>query len=425
MVAAGGWAVDPPETNSAGFWLGPGAASMAAAAAQLGSIAGAIMGMLGGHEAVATALQTSWPDPTGSAAVLSNVPNLLWQAQAATHLTASSALIAQTATAFETLKMATPTPVEIAETQAEHAALQSSNFLGLLTPLITANRARYSEQWLTAAANKYAYAAASASGVQAIPPMPPPTPTATPVNAPSAAVGAPADKSAAAPAAADPMAAMMPALSQIGSMGGSLGQLGSGGGLASLPQEFLSPLMSMFSGANGMGGADSLEPLAAGWLSAPIGGGGPVAANLLSAAGSGGGFGGAAAGGGGFGGAGGIGGLGSAALRGPAAWASSTVTSAAPAEGGASVSRLAEARAAGLGPGSSAGLGSSGAMMGPMMAGAHNEQDKDKAAKGVRAAGDPLTAVATLYRAPTGIPVITGTGGTRFHSGGGGGAQPT
>lgn len=410
---------------------------MTAAAAQLDSIAAAIVGMLGGHETVATALQAAWPDPTGSLAVLSNVPNLLWQAQAAAHLTTSSALIAQTATAFETLKAATPTPAEIAENQAEHAALESANFLGMLTPLINLNRAIYADYWVTSASNKYAYAAASAAGVQAIPPMPPPTPTATPVNAPSPAVQAPADKSAPAESAANPMSAMqsfMPALSQIGSMGGSLGQLGSGGGGLSGVQQAISPLMSMFSGAGGMnGGLDSLEAgSASGWLSAPTGAGGPVAATLMSAGGFGGGaggFGGGAAGlggaGGGFGGVGGIGGLGSTALRGPASWASSTVTSAAPAEGGA-VSRLAEARAAGLGPGSSAGMGSSGSMMGPMMAGAHNEQDKDKQGKGVRAAqSSPLTTVAALYRAPTGIPVITGAGGAQFHSGGGGGAKTT
>jgi hypothetical protein len=396
---------------------------MTAAAAQLDSIAAAIVAMLGGHEAVATALQAAWPDPTGSLAVLANVPNLLWQAQAAAHLTTSSALIAETATAFETLKAATPNPAEIAENQAEHAALQAANFLGILTPLINLNRAIYASYWVTAASNKYAYAAASAAGVQAIPPMPPPTPTATPVGASAPAVQTPADKSAATEAA-NPLTAMqsmLPALSQIGSMGGSLGQLGGGGGglssVASLGQQALSPMMSMFSGAGGLNGLDSLEAAsAASWLSAPTGAGGSVAANLMSAGGG---------GGGGFGG-GGIGGLGPTALRGPVSWASSTVTSAAPGEGTA-VSRLAEARAAAVAPGSSTGLGSSGAMMGPMMAGTHTDQDKQQhdGKSGRATHTHPLNRVATLYRAPTGIPVITGTGGAQFHSGGGGGAKPT
>lgn len=405
MTAPGAWAAAPPEVNSAGFWLGPGAETMMAGAAQLDAIAAALVAMLGGHEAVATALGAAWPDPTGSLAVLSNVPNLLWQAQAAAHLTASSALIQETAAAFETLKAATPNPGEIAENQAENVSLNASNILGLLTPLIMLNRAVYGAYWLTAASNKYAYAAASATGVQAIPPMPPPTPSATPVASPSAAIQTPGDNSAneLASSPTSALQSLMPALSQVGSLGSSMG--GGGGGmssLASLPQQALTPMLSMASGMGSMGsGSDGLDGAMAGsWLTAPTGGGGAVAANLSAGGGGGGGF----------------GGLGSTALRGPVSWASSTVTSSSPATEATQVSRLAEARAAAAAPGTSAGMGGSGAMMGPMMAGSHNDQDKAQEGK-TRTTNTPLSAVATLYREPTGIPVITGSGGANFHLG--------
>ncbi|GAB7146343.1 hypothetical protein LRC484719_49590 [Mycobacterium riyadhense] len=133
---------------------------------------------LGGHEAVAAALAAAWPDPTGEFAVLANVPHLLWQARLAGMLMDAAARIEATGSAFETLKAATPTPFEVGENQTEHVALQAHNFLGMLTPAIVANRANYSRMWVTAAGNKYSYAAASASGVQAIPPLDPPPPAA-------------------------------------------------------------------------------------------------------------------------------------------------------------------------------------------------------------------------------------------------------
>ena len=140
-------------------------------------MAAGIIANLGGHEAVAAALAVSWPDPTGEFAVLANVPHLLWQATIAGMISDAAASIEATGTAFETLKAATPTPLEIGENQIEHGVLQAHNFLGMLMPAIAANRANYGRMWVTAADNKYSYAAASAAGVQAIPPLAPPPPT--------------------------------------------------------------------------------------------------------------------------------------------------------------------------------------------------------------------------------------------------------
>ncbi|WP_459758425.1 PPE family protein, partial [Mycobacterium riyadhense] len=170
------WGMLPPEENSAGFWFGPGASSFLQSAAQLLEVAAGMIANLGGHEAVAAALAAAWPDPTGEFAVLANVPHLLWQARLAGMLMDAAARIEATGSAFETLKAATPTPFEVGENQTEHVALQAHNFLGMLTPAIVANRANYSRMWVTAAGNKYSYAAASASGVQAIPPLDPPPP---------------------------------------------------------------------------------------------------------------------------------------------------------------------------------------------------------------------------------------------------------
>lgn len=395
MTAPGAWAADPPEINSAGFWLGPGGESFMAAAENLLMVASGLIANLGGQEAINAALAISWPDPTGELAVLAKVPLMLWQAAAAAHMSASASAIQQVAMAFEALKAATPTPVEIGENQSENLTLNALNFCGFLTPAIVANRAHYADMWVTAASNKYAYATAS-TPVQSIPPMPEPTPAGTPGGA-TPSMSAPPEKSAQdllSGGGSDAMSMFMGPLSQVG---GLAGQLGGGGQFASLPQQAFQPFMSML---NGGGLGSSLNPSseamsaasAADWLSATPAAGGPVAANLVSG-----------------GGGGGVGALG--ALRGPAGFAATPTVNAAAVNPEGTLSRINEARAASGAPVSSAGMGSSGAMMGPMghAGGDHGkEQSKRKT---------PLTSLAALYRAPTTVPVITGTGGAVFRPG--------
>ncbi|NTY62556.1 PPE domain-containing protein [Mycolicibacterium sphagni] len=403
MTAPGAWGALPPENNSAGFWLGPGAESFFASAENLLAVASGLIANLGGHEAVNAALAASWPDPTGELAVLSKVPLMLWQALAAGQISEASAAIHATGLAFETLKADTPTPGEILENQTEHGVLQANNFLGMLTPLIGTNRANYGRMWVTAASNKYAYAAASATGVQAIPPIPPPPP-ATVGAASTPSMPTPSNKAedlASSPEQA--LQAFMGPLQQVGSMGS---QLGSGGPLSSLGQMgqgALSPLTQMLQSGMGGNSADALaSSMSADWLSATPGAGGPVAANLVSGLGGGG------------GGGGGLGGLG--ALRGPTGFASPPTINAATANPEATASRVTEARMATGVPASTSGMGSPGAMMGPMARG--GEQDKQEAGKERRST--PLASLAALYRAPETVPVITGGGGAVFRGEGDG-----
>ena len=329
----GEWGALPPEENSAGFWFGPGAESFMAAALELMQVAAGIIGNLGGHEAVAAAMGAAWPDPSGEFAVLANVPHLLWQATIAGMLTDAASRIEATGTAFETLKAATPTPMEIGENQIEHGVLQANNFLGMLTPAIVANRANYGRMWVTAADNKYSYAAASASGVQAIPPLPDPPPTTVGGGGdPTSAMSQLSSGQGSGGGAESAMSGIMSSLGQVGQIGSQLGGGGPLQGLTQLPQQALSPLQSLMSSVGGMGNpANAISAGgAADWLTATPAAGGPVAANLLS----------------GGGGSAGIGGLG--ALRGPVGWAAGpTVNAAAPnSPEAATVSRLGEARAA-------------------------------------------------------------------------------
>ena len=408
----GAWAGLPPEENSAGFWFGPGAESFFMSASELAAVAASIIANLGGHEAVAAAMGAAWPDPTGEFAVLANVPHLLWQAVSAGLIAQAAEAIQTTGMSFETLKAATPTPMEIGENQIEHGVLWAHNFLGMLFPAIAANRANYSRMWVTSADNKYAYAAASAAGVQSIPPLPPPPPAVAGGGGdPSAASQMPTGKSADALGAGgeQAMSAFMGPLSQVGQLGSQFSQGGPFSSLMQLPQQAVSPLQSLMSSMGSAGSpADAASSMAgAEWLTGTPAAGGPVAANLVS---------------GGGGGGAGIGGL--SALRGPVGWASTpTINAAAPSSAdAATVSRISEARAATGAPANAAGMGGSGAMMSPMMHGA-GEQDKQEPKQQRRSS--PLTSLAALYRAPDGVPVITGSGGAVFQPREGGGEYQT
>jgi PPE-repeat protein len=394
---AGQWGAQAPEINSAAFWFGPGAASFLESALQLVEVAAAMIENLGGHEAVAAALAVAWPDPTGEFAVLANVPHLLWQAQLAVMIADAAARIEATGTAFETLKAATPTPFEVAENQIEHGVLQANNFMGMLFPAIAVNRANYGRMWVTAADNTYSYATASAAGVQAIPPLAPPPPTTVGGDPSSALAQNSPNNPADSLTSGGPAMAMQTMLQPLTQLGSEFGQLGGGGGLTSVPQQALSPLMSMMSSMGGLGNpAGALGPGgAADWLTGTPAAGGPVAANMVSAGG------------------GGVGAGGMGTLRGPVGWAAGPTVNAAAPSGeaeAAPASRMAEARAATGAATNSAGMGGTGGMMGPMAHGA-GEQDKQDAKQ---RKSSPLTSLATLYRAPAGVPVITGSAGAVF-----------
>jgi PPE-repeat protein len=362
-----------------------------AAAAELSTLASAIIAMLGGDQAVAAALGFAWPAPTGDLAVLANVPHLLWQANAAMMLAEHAAKIAETGMAFETLKAATPTPAEVETNQITHGVLQATNFLGINTPAIVANRAQYlGDYWVRSASNKYAYGAASAAGVQAIEPLPPPVTTTMPMGGSDQATSQTSAVQA-------PMQMLMPVFSQLGQLGGQFGQLAGGGGplssLMSLPQQALQPLMSLTSSSSGLGAvSDSAGALnGASWVGGGASVGGPVSASLAS--------------GGGFGGVGGFGGAAALApLRGPVSWPSATVpvssqtAAPTPVASGAAVS--ASTSPAGMGMGG-------GAMMAPMAARAAADQDDRDREQSAAILGS----IASFYREPVAVPVITGDAG--------------
>lgn len=397
----GSYQAEPPEVTSAGFYLGPGAGTFFASAAQLQALAAAIVAMLGGHTAVESAMGVAWPSISGEIARLAHVPHMTWLATVAGLLGEASVAIEATGAAFETAKAATPSPVEVAANQSEHVALNLANFFGMLTPLITANRADYGRMWTQGVANKYAYAAASTAGVQSIPPLPPPPPS----TAGAPAGGMPLGQSE--PSSTDALGSAGNPLSMMQSIVPMLGQLPSslmqGGGplksLGELPQQMMGQLSSLASSVDLAGGSELMgaDLGAADWVMSPPVGGGPVSASL------------AGGGGGGIGGAGTM--SAGSALRSPGSW-SSSVNAAMPANS-ESASRIEAARSAATTVPASGGA-RGGGMMAPMAhgaAGAGGQNNEDDKKQQTVQPGQTLSAAASLFREPNGVPVITGGGG--------------
>lgn len=388
----GAYQAEPPELTSAGFWLGPSAASFFASAAQLQALAGAVIGMLGGHAAVESAMSINWPSVTGEVARVAHVPHLAWLATVATMLNHAGASIMATGEAFETLRAATPNPGEVVGNQTEHGALVGANFLGMLTPLIIANRGQYTEMWMRGSANKSAYEAASMAGVQAIPPLPPPPPSTV------GAAGGGSQPGEGLAQAADPSQMMNTATGLFPQLLSMPMQALSGGGplksLTEIPQQALGQISSLASSVD-LAPEDSGGEFAGGdadWVTQTPQAGGAVAASL-----------------GGAGGGGGMGGAVSAAsaLRSPGSWASS-VSAASPVSADTG-SRIEQARVGTTMPASMGG----GGMMGPMAhgaaaAGGAGQHDSEK--KQVDGA-TVMAAASNLYSGTDTMPVITGGGG--------------
>ncbi|MBU8840622.1 MULTISPECIES: PPE domain-containing protein [Mycolicibacterium] len=393
----GAYQAEPPEATSAQFWLGPGASTFFASAANLKALAAAIIGMLGGHLSTEAAMSVSWPSLSGEIARLAHTPHLAWLATAGAMVAEAGMAIDAAAASFETSKYATPHPGEVAANQSEHVALNNANILGFLTPLIMANRFDYGRMWVTGVANKYAYEAGSVP-LQTVPPLPPPPPSTTGMADVSAPSGLEQAGTEALPADGffQSLTGMLPMIGQLPSQ--VMQSMGGGGafkGLTEVPQQILGQMGSLASAANlspeagmeGLSGSDwvTATPLAGGAVNASLAGGGA----------------------GGFGGAGTV--SAASALRSPGSWASAVNAASSTSTEG--TSRFNEVRAQATTVPASAGGGMGGAMAPLAHGAAAGAQNQTEEKKSQGEPGQVLVAAADLFRSSEAVPVITGGGG--------------
>ncbi|OBH56783.1 PPE family protein [Mycobacterium sp. E2479] len=168
----------PPEINSGRMYVGPGPASLLAAAAGWESLAAELTDATSGYHTVIAALTDEfWSGPASMSMAAAVMPYIAWMTataeqcgQAATQATAAAA-------AFETAYAVTVPPPLIAANRARLLALIQTNIFGQNTPAIMAAEAEYGEMWAQDAAAMYTYAANSAAASRLSPVVPPPQST--------------------------------------------------------------------------------------------------------------------------------------------------------------------------------------------------------------------------------------------------------
>ena len=164
----------PPEINSARMYLGPGSSPMVAAATAWDGLAAALQWAASSYQAeIATLTAGPWLGPSSALMAAAAAPYVAWTAATAAKAEATASQAKAAAAAYETAFAETVPPSVIAANRSLLAALVATNIFGQNTPAIAATEAQYAEMWAQDAAAMYGYAAASALATTLTPFSPP------------------------------------------------------------------------------------------------------------------------------------------------------------------------------------------------------------------------------------------------------------
>jgi hypothetical protein len=168
----------PPEINSGRMYLGPGPATLLAAAAGWESLAAELADGAGSYHAVIAGLTgESWSGSASMSMSAAVLPYIAWMTATAEQCEQTATQATAAAAAFETAYAMTVPPPLIAANRTRLLALIQTNIFGQNTPVIMATEADYSEMWAQDAAAMYTYAANSAAASRLSPVMTPPQTT--------------------------------------------------------------------------------------------------------------------------------------------------------------------------------------------------------------------------------------------------------
>ena len=149
------YALLPPKVNSARMYAGPGSGPMMAAASAWDALAADLQSTASSYQSAITALIAGpWLGPSAATMAAAAAPYVDW-------------MRATAAQAEQTANQATA-PV-VAANRSLLAALVATNFFGQNTPSIAATETQYSEMWAQDASAMYSYAGASASATTLTP----------------------------------------------------------------------------------------------------------------------------------------------------------------------------------------------------------------------------------------------------------------
>ncbi len=167
-----------PEINSGRMYAGPGSGPMLAAAAVWDGLATELYSAASSYQSVIFGLTAGpWLGPSSASMAASAATYAAWlsttAAQAEQTATQAKAAAAAHATAFA----ATVPPPVVAANRTLLMHLVATNLFGQNTPAISATETQYAEMWAQDAGAMYGYAASSASATALTPFTPPPRTT--------------------------------------------------------------------------------------------------------------------------------------------------------------------------------------------------------------------------------------------------------
>lgn len=168
----------PPEINSGRMYAGAGSGPLLAAAAAWDTLAAELRSAAGAYQSVMAGLIAGpWLGPSAASMAAAAATSAAWIDATAAQAEQTSVQAKIAAAAYETAFADTVPPPAIAANRSLLAMLVATNIFGQNTPAIATTEAEYAEMWAQDAAAMYAYAFSSASATTLSPFTEPPQTT--------------------------------------------------------------------------------------------------------------------------------------------------------------------------------------------------------------------------------------------------------
>jgi PPE-repeat protein len=172
------FAVVPPEINSALIYSGPGSGPLLGAAAAWAALAADLNSTAGSYQSVIAGLTAGpWLGPSSASMAAAAAPYVAWTRSTALQAEQAAAQAKAAATAYETAFAETVPPPVVSANRSMLMALAATNIFGQNTPAIAATEVQYAEMWAQDTAAMYGYAGSSASATTLAPFTLPPSST--------------------------------------------------------------------------------------------------------------------------------------------------------------------------------------------------------------------------------------------------------
>jgi PPE-repeat protein len=168
------FAMLPPETNSAQMYTGPGSGPLLAAAAAWDKLAAELYSAANSYQAVVSGLTAGhWLGPASASMAAAATTYVAWLNTTAAQATQTASQAKAAATSYQEAFASTVPPSAVAANRSLLTRLVANNLFGRYTAAIAAAEAQYAEMWAEDAAAMYGYAGSSASATALTPFAPP------------------------------------------------------------------------------------------------------------------------------------------------------------------------------------------------------------------------------------------------------------